>query len=143
MKKFIFLVAFLAPTLMFAQKASKQEQKVIKKVAKGLCDCINKDLNKLDKDVLSAFISAIEHKEGMEAYIMSLKPDVQQRLVQQLPRLSNIGDNMTTCMNRTGLEKEVNNLSMDSDAILQRSIEEMKKMKQCNNVYRILKASDK
>ena len=139
---FWFLSLALFPFMVSAQ-SSKQQKKTVQRVSKVICDCINQDFKLLDAEVRKSFITAITHPDGIETYIMSLSPALQQRIIEQLPALNNMGENVPRCLDDSKLESEISRLNMDADQLMRAAIEQMAKDKKCKDVGALLRAIEK
>lgn len=122
--------------------AQTTPDKIAKKTAKVVCNCINKELKGFDKDVLQAFVTMLDMEaanpgEGAN-YIMTLPSDMQMRFITQISKMGEGG--MDACLDHSHLQAQIQkaNLDMTSDDLLKLTMEQMAKISKCNAPYKLL-----
>ena len=105
-KLFALVLCFVA---QFSIAQEKNHDALVKKVAEGMCVCVNKYTEGMDKDVQNLLIKVFEFeqnkdREGFQAYFKTVDPDLQKRMQEQMVVLDQNKEIYEACTDKNNAE---------------------------------------
>ncbi len=108
--KLLALALCFVAQLTIAQE--KNYDALIKETSEGICMCVNKYTEGMDKDVQDLLIKVFEFeqnddREGFQAYFKTVKEDVQKRMQEQMGILEKNKETYDACTEKNNKEMKV------------------------------------